>query len=538
MKRPLLALARVGSALVLWAGMLVTCFAQPFEAGKATIRFVNDPEPVPGFTLKTVDGRILQSDEWQGKVVSLNFWATWCPPCLDEIPNLIRLQSKYADRLQIVGLSLDIGPQESVNALLQNFVAQRGINYPVAIASPELQAKFGGILGLPTAFLLDKHGQVVQKHVGVVDPKLYEAEIRALLGLSVDAKIERLQDTGQGFPSDVKRTQQPPAVRSDPSSAVRRFEFTYAARFPHIPADSGEVRAWIPLPPTDTQQAISDLRIESPVPFKIHRESEYGNEYVYLDVPAKTLPQELEIQIHFRVERHEHRVALNLAFSNVRPGTPTTNPEVSRALAPDRLIPITGAIESLSEQETRGLRTPLEKARAIYDYVVATMRYDKTGQGWGRGDALFASNTKRGNCTDFHSLFIGMMRAAHIPARFEIGFPIPTDKTEGPVAGYHCWAEFYIDPAGWIPVDSSEAWQKPARRDYFFGANDENRVLFTVGRDIRLNPPQDGQPLNFFIYPYVEVGGKQFEGVKYQFVFRDLPAPSVSTLQGGEGSLR
>jgi len=242
--------------------------------------------------------------------------------------------------------------------------------------------------------------------------------------------------------------------------------------------------------------------------------------------------------MRFRVVRREHRIPLGSVPSTVQPINLTTKRDVTRFLTPDRLVPITDAIASLSERETQGLRTPLQKACAIYDYVTTVMRYDKSGEGWGRGDALFACDSKRGNCTDFHSLLIGMMRAAGIPARFEIGFPLPPDKTEGPVAGYHCWAQFYLDSVGWIPVDSSEAWKNPAKRDYFFGAHDENRVLFTVGRDIRLNPPQDGQPLNFFIYPYVEVGGKRFDGVKYQFAFRDLPASSVSSSQGATGSLR
>jgi transglutaminase-like putative cysteine protease len=118
-----------------------------------------------------------------------------------------------------------------------------------------------------------------------------------------------------------------------------------------------------------------------------------------------------------------------------------------------------------------------------------------------------------------------MMRAAGIPARFEIGFPLPGEQKAGEIPGYHCWAQFYLDQVGWIPVDASEAWKKPEKRDYFFGAHDQHRVLFTTGRDIRLAPPQQGEPLNYFIYPYAEVDGKEFTGVETRFSFRDLPAP-------------
>ena len=324
-----------------------------------------------------------------------------------------------------------------------------------------------------------------------------------------------------------------------PNSAVRRFEFTYVTRISNISTAGSRVRVWIPLPRTDKYQAISDLRIESPVPFKRYREREYDNEYIYLESPTATVSRgDLDISMRFRIVRREHRIPLGSVPSTVQPINLTTKRDVTRALASDRLVPITGVIASLSEKETRGLRTPLQKARAIYDYVTTAMRYDKSGEGWGRGDALFACDSKRGNCTDFHSLLIGMMRAAGIPARFEIGFPLPPDKTEGPVAGYHCWAQFYLDSVGWIPVDSSEAWKNPSKRDYFFGAYDENRVLFTVGRDIRLNPPQDGKSLNFFIYPYVEVGGKPFHSVQYQFAFRDLPAAPDLSSPGPTRSLR
>ena len=107
-------------------------------------------------------------------------------------------------------------------------------------------------------------------------------------------------------------------------------------------------------------------------------------------------------------------------------------------------------------------------------------------------------------------MFIGMMRAARSPARVEIGFPLPADQHDGVIAEYHCWAQFYVEPYGWIPVDASEAWKHPDKKDYFFGAHDDNRLQFTEGRDIRLYPPQHGDPLHYFIYPYAEPDGKPF----------------------------
>jgi len=220
------------------------------------------------------------------------------------------------------------------------------------------------------------------------------------------------------------------------------------------------------------------------------------------------------------VVRHEH-VALNGA--RVIP-VALSSKERLQDLQPDALVPITGVPADLAAKVTEGKTEPLEKARAIYDYVFSTLRYDKTGTGWGRGDVLYACDAKKGNCTDFHSLFIAMARSQGIPAQFEIGFPLPPDKHSADVAGYHCWSDFYIDGKGWIPVDISEAWKHPEKREYFFGAHDVNRVQFSMGRDLRLNPAQAGKPLNYFVYPYVEVGGKEYANVSLAFSFTDVTA--------------
>jgi transglutaminase-like putative cysteine protease len=162
------------------------------------------------------------------------------------------------------------------------------------------------------------------------------------------------------------------------------------------------------------------------------------------------------------------------------------------------------------------------KAKAAYDYLFTNMRYDKTGSGWGRGDAVWACDAKRGNCTDFHSPFIGMLRVDGIPARFDIGFPLPENKDKGDIAGYHCWAEFYARKTGWIPVDISEAWKAKQKEDYFFGSVDANRVQLSTGRDIALSPKQDGPALNYFVYPYVEVDGKPYDKLDKQFSFEEV----------------
>ena len=310
------------------------------------------------------------------------------------------------------------------------------------------------------------------------------------------------------------------------SGSSRAFEFKYTVRSKELPKDAGRVRLWIPVPTSDTQQDISNLNIKSPVHYEMHEDAEYHDHYAYLEVDPRKQPGPIEIEMTFKAVRLENRVSLRDVAAH--PAAVARPADLTRSLAPDRLVPLDGLIARLAGEQTKGLNGPLDKARAIYDYVLSIMRYDKTGEGWGRGDAIYACNVKKGNCTDFHALFIGMMRATGIPARFEIGFPLPRDRKSGEISGYHCWAQFWIDDLGWVPIDASEGWKDPARREYFFGSHDANRILFTRGRDIRLDPAQQGDPLNYFVYPYAELDGRPWTGIQSGFSFTDLD-PSRAT---------
>jgi thiol-disulfide isomerase/thioredoxin len=182
--------------------------AEKAQDGRNVIRFVRNPDAAPEFKLTDLGGRPLTIADAHGKVVLLNFWATWCGPCRAEIPDLIELQTKYRDALQIIGLTVDDDDAETVRRV----VAETGINYPVAMTSTDVRMKYGGIAALPTSFLLDSQGRVVQKHEGLHNPLLYELEIRALLGLAVDAKIETFEDTGEVFLSHADRASELPGV--------------------------------------------------------------------------------------------------------------------------------------------------------------------------------------------------------------------------------------------------------------------------------------------------------------------------------------
>ena len=296
----------------------------------------------------------------------------------------------------------------------------------------------------------------------------------------------------------------------------RHFTFHYGFSVKNLPAGK-KVRIWIPAAHSDAYQEVKIISAKGDLPLKKTREDKYGNTIYYAELSSSPQP-ELHFEVEYDVVRRE-RVALNPAPHLV--AAALTSRERRDDLQPDALVPITGLPADLAVKVTQDKAQSLDKARAIYDYVFTTMKYDKSGTGWGHGDVLYACDAKKGNCTDFHSLFIAMARSQGIPARFEIGFPLPPDKHSAEIAGYHCWSDFFIADRGWIPVDISEAWKHPEKRDYFFGSHDVNRMQFSMGRDLQLNPPQEGKPLNYFVYPYVEVDGKEYANVSLAFSFVD-----------------
>lgn len=129
----------------------------------------------PDFSLTDLAGHALRLSDYRGKVVILDFWATWCEPCKQEIPRFIELQSKYPERLEIIGISMD-DDLEPVRAFQQQYK----MNYPVALGSPKLADQYGGVLGLPITFVIDHEGRIASRHIGATDPTVFEAEIRRL----------------------------------------------------------------------------------------------------------------------------------------------------------------------------------------------------------------------------------------------------------------------------------------------------------------------------------------------------------------------
>ena len=232
------------------------------------------------------------------------------------------------------------------------------------------------------------------------------------------------------------------AQRGDPWTSTERYEFEYHVDFSQLSVgDDNRLRLWIPYPADTSHQSVLSATIESPWPYTLARDRS-GNRALYIE--GQGVP-ERDLVMRFRIERGPSD---GIPAADVRVETPL-DPE--RYLYAERLVPLDGLIRQVAEQQGANAETNAEKIRAFYDYVVKNLNYNKDGTGWGRGDAVWACDNKRGNCTDFHSLFIGMARSQRIPARFVIGFPVPSDRDEGTIGGYHCWVQFYLPERGWVP---------------------------------------------------------------------------------------
>jgi thiol-disulfide isomerase/thioredoxin len=177
-------------------------------ANLPVVRFVKNPEPAPALQARDLLGNPVTKENWSGKVVLVNFWATWCPPCREEIPELLELEKEYKDRLQIVGISEDDDPPAKV----MKFVEKQGMTYPIVMATPELIDAYGGVPALPTSFLIDTQGRVVQKHSGLYPIESYRQEIRSLLGVATDVRVETFEDTGQVFLKNASNATELPGV--------------------------------------------------------------------------------------------------------------------------------------------------------------------------------------------------------------------------------------------------------------------------------------------------------------------------------------
>lgn len=332
----------------------------------------------------------------------------------------------------------------------------------------------------------------------------------------VDLTAEAVAEKKEPEPEGKK---EPEAKKEEVAVKSRTFQFTYAATISGLKPGQ-KARVWLPVPPSNEHQDVKLVDDKGlPEGFQTNKEPEYGNEIIYADATADK-DGKIPLAAIYLVTRREAKGAAK--------ADPEMAEQIARFLQPDKRVPIDGKpLELLKDKELPADQT--ESARVMYETVNGHMKYGKPeGKGWGNGDSEYACQEGVGNCTDFHSLFISLARSRKIPAKFEIGFSVPENRGAGDVQGYHCWAFFKPEGKGWVPVDISEANKHPDMKDYYFGNLTEDRVTFSTGRDIKLVPEQGGAPVNFLVFPYVEVGGKPLpdprKQVQMKSTYKDVTA--------------
>ena len=184
------------------------------------VQLLKDPVDVPAFTVRDIDGKTISLADLKGKVVLVNFWATWCPPCRAEIPDLVKLQDKYRDKLVVLGISED----EVAPAQVKAFATEQKMNYPVVMATTELRQIFKGVSALPTTFVLDTEGKIQMRHVGMLDPVRTETETRYLSGGLANAKVERVEDETKALLTKAAQAKEIPGIDLTSLTPEKRTE--------------------------------------------------------------------------------------------------------------------------------------------------------------------------------------------------------------------------------------------------------------------------------------------------------------------------
>jgi transglutaminase-like putative cysteine protease len=281
---------------------------------------------------------------------------------------------------------------------------------------------------------------------------------------------------------------------------------------------NAEARLWIPYPVSDEHQSITNVEVKG----------DYAESAVYTDRTFKNTmlfarwdegAENRKLTFSFEVERQE--VVRRDLPEKEAPWDPG---DYELYLGKTKLGPISGEVKELSDSITRGQTTLPGKARAIYDWVVDNMYRDPDTRGCGSGDVCELLKNPGGKCADISSVYIALARSAGVPAREILGIRLGRKDTEDITTWQHCWAEFYLPGYGWVPVDPADVLKMMLvyglklddpeaidYRNYFWGGVEEYRVALSQGRDLTLTPPQKGEPVNYLMYPFAQVGGNNLD---------------------------
>jgi transglutaminase-like putative cysteine protease len=324
-----------------------------------------------------------------------------------------------------------------------------------------------------------------------------------------------------------------PAIANPPAERVVRL--TFDCEIAELPPGARSVDFWVPMPSSNQRQTIKLLNARDLGAGRFTEDKVFGNRLYYrrFHIPAVAGDEKakagrrapIKLTLVYDVHVREETVAAAKQLISTRADVP--GGKFVPYLAETRMIPIKGRITDLALGIQLPDGEPLRAGRKLYDHLVDTMTYNYLARGAGKGDAVWACDSKTGDCTDFHSVFIGLCRWRGIPADHVFGLPMPPEKAEGDIKYCHCWAQFWVAGVGWVPIDASRANKYPKDRDYYFGTLGSTWVTLAHGRDLVLEPPQKGGPINMLDGPVAEVDGKPFEGVRWSAHYKDRRGATV-----------
>ncbi len=316
-----------------------------------------------------------------------------------------------------------------------------------------------------------------------------------------------------------------PALANSQAGRVT-MEFDLSAQ-----AAGQEVKLWLPYPVSDAQQLIDQISWQGDfAEAAVYTDPVNGNPLLFARWDAKSSARKLTLS--FQATRTEQS-SKNLQDSGAKIDPATFAPY----LAATSLGPVDGPVKALADEITAGKSTILAKARAIYDWTVDNSFRDPKTRGCGLGDVPQLLGRPGGKCADISSLYVAIARSAGVPAREVLGLRLGKKDGTDLTGWQHCWAEFYLPGTGWVAVDPADVRKAMLKqklelsdkkvaelRDYYFGTVDPYRIKMSEGRDLTLNPPQQGQTLNYLMYPFAQVGGQTIDWLdpatfKYKITF-------------------
>lgn len=330
-----------------------------------------------------------------------------------------------------------------------------------------------------------------------------------------------------------------PGIAAGAAPQVRRVDLRYTCEIPKIPAGAKTIDVWIPVPIDDQRQTVRLVNESELAEGRFTTEKRFGNRLYYrrfeapfADPADSSAAGQSPIKIELRYEAEVHEQTIPAAKQLVSTKQVQPGPELAPYLGAVSMIPLDGRVQQLALEVELPEGEPLRAGRRIYDFLIDRMVYNFQAPGAGQGDALWACDSKTGDCTDYHSLFIGICRWRGIPADHVFGLPMPPEKSEGAIRYCHCWARYWVADVGWIPIDASRADKFPSDRDYYFGTIGSTWLTIAHGRDVVLEPPQQGPPINMLHHPVAEVDGTPLKEIRWQAYYKDRPGAANSAAAG------